>query len=140
MKNCNKAVITAIVKEARNLDLNYNDQMVVVKVVKAIYAGDNALAFALLSINEKLLPLLGVWSSVTATAEDNTKIIKLTREQFNARIAKATRQLGLNRDERIIAAKALNAVCAGNRLSAVRLLNTNDTLRSLVWTWHIMER
>lgn len=139
MKNCNKAVITAIVKEARNLDLNYNDQMVVVKVVKAIYAGDNALAFALLSINEKLLPLLSVWSSATADESKPTKL-KLTKEQFVARIAKATRQLHLNRDERIIAANALNALCAGDKLSALRLLNTNDTLRALVWDWHIMER
>lgn len=139
MKNYNKAVVTAIAKEARTLDLNYNDQMVVVKVVKAIAAGDNALAFALLIANEKLLPLLSVWSSATADESKPTKL-KLTKEQFIAKIAKATRQLDLNRDERIIAAKALNAVCAGDKLSAVRLLNTNDTLRSLVWTWHIMER
>lgn len=139
MKNCNKAVVAAIVKEARTLDLNYNDQMVVVKVVKAIYAGDNALAFALLITNEKLLPLVGVWSNATANEGQPSKL-KLTREQFVARIAKATRQLHLNRDERIIAASALNALCAGDKLSALRLLNTNDTLRALVWDWHIMER
>ena len=139
MKNCNKAVVTAIAKEARNLDLTYNEQMVVVKVVKAIYAGDNALAFALLIANEKLLPLVGVWSNATANEGQPSKL-KLTREQFVARIAKATRQLHLNRDERIIAASALNALCAGDKLSALRLLNTNDTLRALVWDWHIMER
>lgn len=65
MKNV-KSVINELAKEARSLDLNYNDQMVVVKVVKAIAAGDNALAFALLNTNEKLLPLVGVWSNVTA--------------------------------------------------------------------------
>lgn len=135
MKNV-KSVINQIAKEARNLDLTYNDQMVVVKVVKALYVGDNALAFALLVTNEKLLPLLGIWSQ--ATAEDKPSKLKLTREQFMARIAKATRQLHLNRDERIIAANALNAVCAGDKSSALRLLNTNDTLRSLVWDWHIM--
>lgn len=139
MKNCNKAVVTAIAKEARNLDLAYDEQMTVVKVVKAIYAGDNALAFALLITNEKLLPLVGVWSNATANESKPNKI-KLTREQFVARIAKATRQLHLNRDERIIAASALNALCAGDKLSALRLLNTNDTLRALVWDWHIMER
>lgn len=139
MKNCNKAVVAAIVKEARKLELNYNDQMVVVKIVKAIYAGDNALAFALLITNEKLLPLLSVWSGATADESKPTKL-KLTKEQFIAKIAKATRQLDLNRDERIIAANALKAVCAGDNLSAMRLLNTNDTLRSLVWDWHIMER
>ena len=135
MKNV-KSVINQIAKEARNLDLTYNDQIVVVKVVKAIYAGDNALAFALLITHEKLLPLLGIWSQ--ATAEDKPSKLKLTREQFMARIAKATRQLGLNRDERIIAANALNAICAGDKLSALRLLNTNDTLRKLVWDSHIM--
>lgn len=139
MKNYNKAVVTAIAKEARTLDLNYNDQMVVVKVVKAIAAGDNALAFALLIANEKLLPLLSVWSSATADESKPTKL-KLTKEQFIAKIAKATRQLHLNRDERIIAASALNALCAGDKLSALRLLNTNDILRALVWDWHIMER
>ena len=135
MKNV-KSVINQIAKEARNLDLTYNDQMVVVKVVKALYVGDNALAFALLVTNAKLLPLLGVWSQTTA--EDKPSKRKLTREQFMARIAKATRQLHLNRDERIIAANALNAVCAGDKMSALRLLNTNDTLRALVWDWHIM--
>ena len=133
-----KSVINQIANEARNLDLTYNDQMIVVKVIKALYVGDNALAFALLVTNAKLIPLIGVWSQ--ATAEDKPSKRKLTREQFMARIAKATRQLGLNRDERIIAANALNAVCAGDKLSALRLLNTNDTLRSLVWDWHIMER
>lgn len=136
MTNVVKNTINELAKEARTLDLNYNDQMVVVKVVKAIYAGDNALAFALLITNEKLLPLLGIWSQ--ATAEDKPSKLKLTREQFMARIAKATRQLHLNRDERIIAANALNAVCAGDTSSALRLLNTNDTLRALVWDWHIM--
>ena len=136
MKNVVKTTINKIAKEARNLDLTYNDQMTVVKVIKAIYAGDNALAFALLITHEKLLPLLGIWSQ--ATAEDKPSKLKLTREQFMARIAKATRQLGLNRDERIIAANALNAICAGDKLSALRLLNTNDTLRKLVWDWHIM--
>lgn len=136
MKNV-KSVINQIAKEARNLDLTYNDQMVVVKVVKALYAGDNALAFALLITHEKLIPLLGVWSSATADESKPNKI-KLTREQFMARLAKATRQLHLNRDERIIAANALNAVCAGDKMSALRLLNTNDTLRALVWDWHIM--
>ena len=139
MKNCNKVVLTAIIKEARTLDLNYKEQMTVVKVVKAFYAGDNALAFALLIANEKLLPLVGVWSNATANEGQPSKL-KLTREQFVARIAKATRQLHLNRDERIIAASALNALCAGDKLSALRLLNTNDTLRALVWDWHIMER
>lgn len=66
MKNVVKTTINKLAQEARNLDLTHNDQMVVVKVVKAIYAGDNALAFALLITNEKLLPLLGVWSHVTA--------------------------------------------------------------------------
>ena len=66
MKNCNKVVLTAIIKEARTLDLNYKEQMTVVKVVKAFYAGDNALAFALLAANKKLLPLLYIWSNVTA--------------------------------------------------------------------------
>ena len=66
MKNVAKNTINELAKEARTLDLNYNDQMVVVKVVKAIYAGDNALAFALLTANKKLLPLLYIWSNVTA--------------------------------------------------------------------------
>lgn len=66
MKNVVKTTINQIAKEARNLDLTYNDQMVVVKVVKALYAGDNALAFALLIENKKLLPLLYIWSNVTA--------------------------------------------------------------------------
>ena len=65
MKNV-KSMINQIAKEARNLDLTYNDQMVVVKVIKALYAGDNALAFALLITNKKLLPLLYIWSNVTA--------------------------------------------------------------------------
>lgn len=77
MKNVVKTTINELAKEARTLDLNYNDQMVVVKVVKAIYAGDNTLAFALLITNEKLLPLLGVWSHVTA--EDKPSKLKLTR-------------------------------------------------------------
>ena len=136
MKNVAKNTINELAKEARNLDLTYNDQMVVVKVVKALYVGDNALAFALLITNEKLLPLFGIWSQ--ATAEDKPRKLKLTREQFMARIAKATRQLHLNRDERIIAANALNAVCSGVTSSALRLLNINDTLRALVWDWHIM--
>lgn len=139
MTNVAKNTINELAKEARNLNLTYNEQIIVVKVVKAIAAGDNALAFALLNTNEKLLPLLSVWSSATADESKPNKI-KLTREQFMARLAKATRQLHLNRDERIIAANALNAVCAGDKMSALRLLNTNDTLRSLVWTWHIMER
>ena len=66
MKNTAKNTINKLAKEARNLDLNYNDQMAVVKIIKAIAAGDNALAFALLIANEKLLPLVGVWSSATA--------------------------------------------------------------------------
>lgn len=65
MKNV-KSVINQIAKEARNLDLTYNDQMVVVKVVKALYVGDNALAFALLFANEKLFPLVYTWGGVTA--------------------------------------------------------------------------
>lgn len=83
MKNVVKTTINQIAKEARNLDLTYNEQMIVVKVIKAIYAGDNALAFALLITNEKLLPLLGVWSHVTA--EDKPRKLKLTREQFMVR-------------------------------------------------------
>lgn len=77
MTNVIKITINKLAQEARNLDLTHNDQMVVVKVVKAIYAGDNALAFALLITNEKLLPLLGVWSHVTA--EDKPSKLKLTR-------------------------------------------------------------
>ena len=139
MTNTAKNAINKLAKEARNLDLTYNEQIIVVKVIKAIAAGDNALAFALLITNEKLLPLVGVWSSATANEGKSTKL-KLTKEQFIAKIAKATRQLDLNRDEHIIAANALNAVCAGDKLSALRLLNTNNTLRLLVWDWHIMER
>ena len=66
MKNSAKNTINQIAKEARNLDLNYNDQMAVVKIIKAIAAGDNALAFALLITNENLRPLVGVWSNATA--------------------------------------------------------------------------
>ena len=66
MKNVVKTTINELAKEARNLDLTYNDQMAVVKIIKAIAAGDNALAFALLNTNEKLLPLVGVWSNATA--------------------------------------------------------------------------
>lgn len=66
MTNVAKNTINALAKEARTLDLNYNDQMVVVKVVKAIYAGDNELAFALLLANEKLFPLVYTWGGVTA--------------------------------------------------------------------------
>lgn len=66
MTNVAKTTINKIAKEARNLDLDYNDQMVVVKVIKALYVGDNALAFALLIANKKLLPLLYIWSNVTA--------------------------------------------------------------------------
>lgn len=66
MKNVVKTTINELAKEARNLNLNYNDQMAVVKIIKAIAAGDNALAFALLITNENLRPLVGVWSSATA--------------------------------------------------------------------------
>lgn len=66
MKNVAKNTINKIAKEARNLDLDYNDQMTVVKVIKAIYAGDNELAFALLLANEKLFPLVYTWGGVTA--------------------------------------------------------------------------
>ena len=66
MKNVVKTTINQIAKEARNLDLTYNEQMTVVKVIKAIYAGDNALAFALLFENEKLFPLVYTWGGVTA--------------------------------------------------------------------------
>ena len=66
MKNVVKPTINELAKAARNLDLTYHVQMVVVKVIKALYAGDNALAFALLITNKKLLPLLYIWSNVTA--------------------------------------------------------------------------
>lgn len=66
MKNVVKTTINQIAKEARNLDINHNEQMTVVKIIKAIYAGDNALAFALLLANEKLLPLVYAWGGVTA--------------------------------------------------------------------------
>ena len=66
MTNVAKNIINQIAKEARNLDLAYNEQIIVVKVVKAIASGDNALAFALLTANKKLLPLLYIWSNVTA--------------------------------------------------------------------------
>ena len=66
MKNVAKNTINELAKEARNLDLTYNDQMTVVKVVKALYAGDNELAFALLLANEKLFPLVYTWGGVTA--------------------------------------------------------------------------
>ena len=77
MKNVVKTTINQIAKEARNLDLTHNEQIIVVKVVKAIAAGDNALAFALLITNENLRPLVGVWSHVTA--EDKPSKLKLTR-------------------------------------------------------------
>ena len=66
MKNVVKTTINKLAQEARNLDLTYNEQMIVVKVIKAIYAGDNALAFALLFANEKLFPLVYTWGGVTA--------------------------------------------------------------------------
>lgn len=66
MKNVVKTTINQIIKEARNFDLTYNEQMIVVKVIKAIYAGDNELAFALLFANEKLFPLVYTWGGVTA--------------------------------------------------------------------------
>ena len=66
MTNVAKNTINELAKEARNLDLTHNEQIIVVKVVKAIAAGDNALAFALLITNENLRPLVGVWSNVTA--------------------------------------------------------------------------
>ena len=66
MTNVAKNTINELAKEARNLDLTYNEQMIVVKVIKAIYAGDNALAFALLFANEKLFPLVYTWGGVTA--------------------------------------------------------------------------
>lgn len=68
MENCNKAVVAAIVSEARNLELTYKEQMTVVKVIKAICAGDNALAFALLIASEKLRDLVVAWSNATAYA------------------------------------------------------------------------
>lgn len=68
MENCNKVVLTAIISEARNLELTHKEQMTVVKVVKAICAGDNALAFALLIANEKLRDLVVAWSNSTAYA------------------------------------------------------------------------
>ena len=66
MTNLTKNSINTLAKEARNPDLAYNDQMAVVKTIKAIAAGDNALAFALLITNENLRPLLFAWSSATA--------------------------------------------------------------------------
>ena len=66
MKNVAKNTINELAKKARNLDLTYNEQMTVVKVVKALYAGDNKLAFALLLANEKLFPLVYTWGGVTA--------------------------------------------------------------------------
>ena len=66
MTNVAKNTINQIAKEARNLDLTYNEQMIVVKVIKAIYAGDNALTFALSFANEKLFPLVYTWGAVTA--------------------------------------------------------------------------
>ena len=66
MKNVAKNTINELAKEARNLNLTHSDQMTVVKVVKALYAGDNELAFALLLANEKLFPLVYTWGGVTA--------------------------------------------------------------------------
>ena len=66
MENVAKNTINELAKEARNLNLDYNDQMTVVKVIKAIYAGDNELAFALLLANEQLFPLVYTWGGVTA--------------------------------------------------------------------------
>lgn len=66
MTNVAKNTINELAKEARNLNLTYNEQIIVVKVVKAIAVGDNALAFALLTANKELLPLLYIWSNVTA--------------------------------------------------------------------------
>ena len=66
MKNVAKNTINKLAKEARNLNLTHSEQMIVVKVIKAIYAGDNALAFALLVANEKLFPLVYTWGGVTA--------------------------------------------------------------------------
>lgn len=65
MKNVVKTTINQIAQKARNLNLNYNEQMTVVKVIKAIYVGDNALAFALLLTNEKFFPLIISWSNST---------------------------------------------------------------------------
>lgn len=66
MKNVAKNTINKLAKEARNLNLTHSEQMIVVKVIKAIYAGDNELAFALLVANEKLFPLVYTWGGVTA--------------------------------------------------------------------------
>ena len=66
MKNVAKNTINKLAKEARNLNLTHSEQMIVVKVIKAIYAGDNALAFALLVANEKPFPLVYTWGGVTA--------------------------------------------------------------------------
>ena len=66
MKNVAKNTINELAKKARNLDLTHSEQMIVVKVIKAIYAGDNELAFALLLANEKLFPLVYTWGGVTA--------------------------------------------------------------------------
>lgn len=66
--------------------------------------------------------------------------IKLTREQFMAKIARAIRQLKLNRDEQIIAINALKAICNGDNVSAFTLLNSNKKLHPLMWDWHIMDR
>ena len=66
MKNVAKNTINKLAKEAHNLNLTHSEQMIVVKVIKAIYAGDNALAFALLVANEKLFPLVYTWGGVTA--------------------------------------------------------------------------
>ena len=66
MTNVAKNTINQSAKGARNLDLAYNEQIIVVKVVKASASGDNALAFALLTANKKLLPLLYIWSNITA--------------------------------------------------------------------------
>lgn len=68
MKNTVKNTINQIAKEARNLELTHKEQMTVVKVIKAICAGDNALAFALLIANEKLRDLVVAWSNSTAYA------------------------------------------------------------------------
>lgn len=66
MENVAKNTINKLTKEARNLNLTHSEQMTVVKVVKALYAGDNELAFALLLANEKLFPLVYTWGGVTA--------------------------------------------------------------------------
>ena len=47
MENVAKNTINKIAKEARNLDLDYNDTRTVVKDIKAIYAGDNEVALSL---------------------------------------------------------------------------------------------